>query len=57
MEYQVKKKQILETVEYSNLLSFALTQNKLEKNFKSIVEALMLTQAENQQTKEDLKDL
>ena len=44
MEYQLKKEQILSTVEYSNLLSFNLVENKLERNFKSIVEALLLNQ-------------
>lgn len=45
MEYQQKKEQILNTVEYSNLLSFSLVDNKLERNFKAIVEALLLAQA------------
>lgn len=37
MEYYQKKKEIIESVEFTNLLSFALTENKLERNFKSIV--------------------
>lgn len=44
MEYQQKKEQILTTVEYSNLLGFTLVENKLERNFRAIVEALMLNQ-------------
>lgn len=44
MEYQMKKESLLQNVEYSNLLSFTLVENKLERNFKSIVEALLLNQ-------------
>ena len=45
MEYQQKKEQILGSVEYSNLLTFTLAENKLERNFRSIVEALLLNQS------------
>lgn len=44
MEYQQKKEQILSGVQYTNLLSFSLVENKLERNFKAIVEALLLSQ-------------
>jgi FtsZ-binding cell division protein ZapB len=44
-------------VEYTNLLSFTLVENKLEKNFKSIVEALLLAQSEGSQLKEDFNSL
>ena len=37
-------------MEYSNLLSFSLVENKLERNFKSIVEALLLSDDKAQQT-------
>lgn len=40
----MKKESLLQNVEYSNLLSFTLVENKLERNFKSIVEALLLNQ-------------
>jgi hypothetical protein len=45
MEYEQKKKEILSGVEFTNLLSFSLMENKLERNFRNIVEALMLNQA------------
>lgn len=48
MEYQQKKEQILTSVEYSNLLGFTLVENKLERNFRAIVEALMLNQAKTE---------
>lgn len=44
MEYQQKKEQILGTVEFTSLLSFNLVENKLERNFRAIVEALLLNQ-------------
>lgn len=34
----------MQSVEYSNLLTFNLVENKLERNFRSIVEALLLNQ-------------
>jgi hypothetical protein len=49
MEYQQKKEQILSSVEFTNLLSFNLVENKLERNFKSIVEALMLNQGRTEE--------
>jgi hypothetical protein len=47
MEYQQKKEQILANIEFQNLLTFNLVENKLERNFKAIVEALLLTQTKN----------
>lgn len=49
MEYQQKKEQILSSVEFTNLLSFSLVENKLERNFKSIVEALLLNQGRTEE--------
>lgn len=48
MEYQQKKEQILTSVEYSNLLGFTLVENKLERNFRAIVEALLLNQTKTE---------
>ena len=47
MEYQQKKEQILGAVEFSSLLSFNLVENKLERNFRAIVEAILLGQTRN----------
>lgn len=49
MEYQQKKEQILTSVEYSNLLGFTLVENKLERNFRAIVEALLLNQTKTEE--------
>jgi len=57
MEYQQKKEEFLSQVEYSNLLTFNLVENKLERNFKTIVDALMLTEASQAQIQQDFKCL
>lgn len=38
----------MEKVEYSNLLTFTLVENKLERNFRSIVEAILLNEAKTE---------
>jgi hypothetical protein len=48
MEYQQKKEQILSGVEFTSLLSFNLVENKLERNFRAIVDALLLAQGRNE---------
>jgi len=49
MEYQQKKEQILSGVEFTSLLSFNLVENKLERNFRAIVDALLLAQGRNEE--------
>ena len=44
-------------MEFTNLLALTLTENKLERNFKAIIEALMLSQDENQHTRDQLNQL
>jgi hypothetical protein len=57
MEYEQKKKEILSGVEFTNLLSFSLMENKLERNFRNIVEALMLNQAKTDALDQDHLEL
>lgn len=57
MEYQQKKQRILEEVEYKNLLTFSLQESRLERNFQSIVEALLLLQNTSDDFKADLESI
>ena len=57
MEYQQKKQRILEDVEYKNLLTFSLQESRLERNFQSIVEALLLLQNTSDDFKADLESI
>ena len=40
---------MLAGVEFTSLLSFNLVENKLERNFRAIVDALLLTQGRNEE--------
>ena len=51
MEQLRKKEELLQQVEYTNLLSLTLVEGKLERNFRAIVEALQLAELTAEQAK------